>query len=697
MSISLGPGFPVAAQTLDPESARQVWAFVTRFMENPAHPSHQLERPTRAQSKDIWAARVNSKVRAILYKEDDRWHFLHVDRHDEAYRWAERHRAEHHAVTGELQIVPIRQVTFDAGEANSESAPDPDLQHQKSRLLGGHPTPGIFASRSDEYLFSLGVPRDWLPAVREVCCEEDLLHLWSSLPAEVGDRLLELADGRFVAPPAPVVQRELLAETAAGRPGFFVFDDNEDFRRLLDQPLATWIAFLHPSQQRLATCSVNGPLKITGTAGTGKTTVALHRARHLARQGRRVLLTTFVATLCENLDRSLDGFCSPAERARLTVRTVHAQARALLRQGRVFVEPINDADARALLRKIAPEGAPPLSWPELALEWEAIILAHGIATLEEYLAASRAGRGKALTARDRASIWPIFKQLRLQLERERRCPWPELCQRARELIQMQRAASPYDAVIVDEVQDLKPQELLFLDALAGEGSDRLTLVGDGGQRIFQRAFSLRSLGIDVRGRSHILRLSYRTTEQIRRFAERVARPSGDDLDGGQEDRKRTISVYHGPRPELRGFPNRDAQLNFVAERIQALLDDSLAADEIAVFTHNNRQLEPIEARLRLAGIPVFRLGSGEPCAVAAVQLGTMHRAKGLEFKAVFAVNVSRDVIPGRHYPEETADEPARLDALERERNLLYVTLTRARDHVTVTWAGAPSAFLEGMV
>jgi superfamily I DNA/RNA helicase len=246
-------------------------------------------------------------------------------------------------------------------------------------------------------------------------------------------------------------------------------------------------------------------------------------------------------------------------------------------------------------------------------------------------------------------------------------------------------------VVIDEMQDLRAQELLMLAALAK--SQQLMLVGDGGQRIYAGKVSLKSLGIDVRGRSHILRLNYRTTEQIRRFADELLEAEGDDLDGGREARDETRSLLHGPEPRLRGFESRPAQNDYVLEQIQTLLKQGRAPDEISVFARQARLLNQIETRLERAGIPSYRLSKEDFPHEPAVNLGTMHRAKGLEFKVVFVIDAAENELPPASVLNKKTDDHAREDFLEQERQLLYVSVTRARDAVFVTWAGERSGFL----
>jgi superfamily I DNA/RNA helicase len=253
--------------------------------------------------------------------------------------------------------------------------------------------------------------------------------------------------------------------------------------------------------------------------------------------------------------------------------------------------------------------------------------------------------------------------------------------------------SPFDAVIVDEVQDLAPAALRLVAELARTNVSNLLLVGDAGQRIYQGGFSLRQLGINVRGRSHVLRINYRTTEQIRRFADKLLPDAVDDLDSDVYER-RSHCLLHGPKPLIQGFGTQAAEDACIASRIQDLLGEGLATSEMAVFARAGKRLESLRGCLESHGIASHLLSRDDEAEPEnAVSMGTMHRAKGLEFKVVFAMDCSEGMLPhekAMNQAEEADDGSA---ALARERQLLYVTLTRARDEAYVTWSGNPSPFL----
>lgn len=670
-----------ATLRLDANSAQRGWEFVQKFRANPAQPGISLERVEQATQKNLWSARVSRDLRAILYKDGEDWRFIYIGHHDDAYNWASSRQIGRHVKTGELQIVELPTV--------SVAQNDSPTRRKKARIFAGH---------KDDFLLSLGVPPSWLQVVKDVESEDDFLNqVYPKLPEDVAERLFLLASGEIVVPPAPISERDTAKDSAQAWRNFYLIESDDDLRSLLAAPLATWIAFLHPSQKKLATGAFNGPVKITGAAGTGKTVVAMHRARHLARQGKRVLLTSFVKTLCNNLKRNLKLFCSKDELKQIDVINVHHLAKTKLDElGEVYT-PIGDDVVGKYIEDLLKSNDCPLDKASLVTEWKYVIQAQGITSWEQYRGANRAGRGRALSIKDRKQVWEIASKVYLMMKREGEMEYSGLCRRLCEHLQAGRLSSPYDAVIVDEVQDLGPQELKLIATLAGAGEnkepDRLTIVGDAGQRIYPGKYSLRSLGIDVRGRSHILRLNYRTTEQIRRFADDVLGYESDDLDGGQESRRGVRSLFRGPQPALRGFPDRVGQTDFVVKEIKKLLDNGRVADEIAIFARNAYLLNLVEKALNAKGLPTFRLNKDADAESPAINLGTMHRAKGLEFKVVFVIDVDDKQMPLAKALAEATDPQLREDALARERQLLYVSATRARDELFICWSGEPSRFL----
>lgn len=692
MSILLADTLIASVRKLDSADAKRVWDFLAKLFEDPSNPGISLERIVHAKDKNLWSGRITQNLRAVIHKDSGTHTILYAANHDEAYDWAKSRKVERHVTTGALQIVESPELIEQQLSVSFTTQTQINQNDQSDQKTIIHSLP-IFDNHKDDYLISLGLPPDWLPTIRKVTSEDILLDkVLPKLPEEIAERLLKLAAGEFVTPPTPLPINKPVIESKDTQRRFFKLESNEELIKMLAEPLSTWAVFLHPSQQKLATGNFNGAVKITGSAGTGKTVVALHRARHLAKQGKRVFLTTYVTTLCHNLQRNLSILCSKEELSKITVGTVHQQAMAIVNSTDKQLKPIDSNQIKELLEKYQRYANSPLQIEALMLEWEHVIQAQGIVFWEQYRSANRSGRGTPLTVKERKQVWQVFERIFETFEEKNEIDWPGLCRYARELIISGKVISPFDAVVVDEAQDLGSQELMFLAVLAGKDPNGLMLVGDGGQRIYANKFSLKSLGIDVRGRSHILKLNYRTTEQIRRFADNIINGNSDDLDGTEDSRKGTRSLLTGVEPELVAFDKLSQQSEFIIDEINGLLEKGLSVNDIAIFARTSDRLISIETALKKANIPSHRLQKDLDISISAIHLGTMHRAKGLEFKVVFVIDISDDLMP-LATAIKFVDIQAQEDAMLREQQLLYVSITRARDQVFVSWVGKPSRFL----
>ena len=681
-SVMIAPQLFASLGKLEGKDQARVIEFISKFQENPAHPGLSLERLTRARSKDVWSGRVSRGLRAILHKDGDVWAILYADHHDAAYDWAERREVGRHSVTGALQIVEAVETVREVERIVEVNA--------------AVDVPPTFRDHADDYLLSLGVPEGWLPTIRSVRNDDQLLKVCEKVPEAVAERLLALAGGEFVTPPAPVPRERPAIEAPDTRGRFYVVEDAAGLAAALRAPMERWIAFLHPSQEQLVRREFKGPAKVSGSAGTGKTVVAMHRARHLARKGERVLLTSFVTTLCDNIERNLAKLCGGPELERITVSTVHKQALDLVKRREPRVRPASEDEVVEALGTLRLRYAPEYDARFVRSEWDNVVRLQGIETWADYRQARRTGRGKGLSVKERKRLWQVFGGVLDSLASRSLRDWTGLCVRAEHLLDSGEVTSPFTAVIVDEVQDLRPPELRFLRAVCASRPGNFMVCGDAGQRIYPGGFSLSALGIEVRGRSAILRINYRTTEQIRSLADRLLGDVTDDLDGGREKRTGTRSLLSGPDPVLYGRESRKAEMQAAAEQIGAWLDDGLQLSAIGVFARTGGLVKAVGEALDGANIPWRKLSDKCASADGAVSVGTMHRAKGLEFKAVLVVGCAEAVIPSPAVIRGTSD-PQDLEAAEgRERRLLYVAMTRARDELVVSWSGRSSRFLESL-
>ena len=676
-SVQVEKSFHRALGSLDLEARGHVADFLLKFMTDPKHPSLSVERAERTKNKTLWGARVTQDFRAIYHQEGDLYVLLWVDKHDAAWNWAKKKRVLSNDRTGELQIVTIPEVVEIPATALAKAA-----------------AKGLFDDAEDDYLLSLGLPADWLPTIRKVKEPRQLESISKDLPEELAERLERVSCGELVTPPQRAPEGPAALETAESRRRYFVIHDASEIEELRDKPIEAWMRYLHPSQRALVEADFSGPAKVTGAAGTGKTVVAMHRARLLAAKGKRVLLTSFVGTLCKNLERSMGVLCKGDERSRIEVMTVDAAAAEDHRKAGTKSGFATDAEVREAIERFAFYAGSVGDAEFLWNEWEQVVDAQVLVTWDEYRDADRRGRGRALSAADRKKVWDCFQRVLSQLEAARKLPHSVWLRKAEELVRAGKVPTRWDGVIVDEVQDLAPAALRFLSALAAREPGNFLLVGDGGQRIYRSGASLRSAGIEVRGRSRVLKLNYRNTRQIQAASELLLREGADDLDEGTDDRKGTLSPLGGPEPDFLGFQSRPAMYEHVIGEVQKLLKHGLAPKEIALFARSNDLVNAAARALEAAKIASNPLEKDTDLSkVTGVNVGTMHRAKGLEFKAVFVLGVEDSVIPPASVVAKTK-EPADLEALlVRERNLLYVALTRARDEAFVLWSGAPSRFL----
>ncbi len=470
---------------------------------DPAAPGLKFHRIERSRDPHFWSVRVGGDLRIIVHKTQASFLLAYVGRHDDAYTWVERRRIEVHPRTGALQIVEVRE--------RIEELPAP-----YAIATPAQPSP-LFHRLSAEDLLAVGVPQDWIADVQGAS-EDAFLALAEHLPSEAAEALLEyVGTGRLRQPP-PVVPTDPFAHPDALR-RFRIVENQDALVRAMDAPWERWAVFLHPAQQGVVDRSYNGPARTSGSAGTGKTVVALHRAARLAAQSLdgRVLLTTFSQPLANALARKLAvlvGGDAPVLR-RITVAPYRAVADELhqLAFGRRATVASDQQVEDVIAKATAAVGSKGLTPRFLLSEWRHVVDAWQIADVEGYARVPRLGRKNRMSAGQRERLWPVFAAVRASLSTHGLATWPEIYGRAAAYY-AGRAEKPFSHIVVDEAQDLGVAELRFLAAIMPATPDALFFAGDLGQRIFQQPFSWRELGVDVRGRSSTLTVNYRTSHQI---------------------------------------------------------------------------------------------------------------------------------------------------------------------------------------
>lgn len=294
----------------------------------------------------------------------------------------------------------------------------------------------------------------------------------------------------------------------------------------------------------------------------------------------------------------------------------------------------------------------------------------------------------------RAVLWAIFERVRAGLKTRGLMTESAVFQA---LADAQADRPPvFDAAVVDEAQDVSIAQLRFLAALGGSRLNALFFAGDLGQRIFQQPFSWKALGVEIRGRSKTLRVNYRTSHQIREQADRLLGPEIADADGNREDRRHAISVFNGPLPEIRAFPSDRDESEAVGNWLRSLRNDGIQAHEIGVFVRSPGQVPRATAAVAAAGLSPRVLDDRVEIKAGSVSIGTMHLAKGLEFRAVAVMACDDEVLPLQTRIETVGDDGDLQEVYDTERQLLYVACTRARDRLSISGVEPASEFLEDL-
>ena len=679
MKFIIADTFQKSLAKLDGASQTLVKQSAFDFQMNPAHPGLKFHRIDRAIEKRFWSFRVNRDIRIIVFKSADEFVLLYTDHHDQAYAWAERRRKETHPSTGAAQIVEVLERTE-------------EIVTQVVTEIG----PAIFQRYAPDYLEALGVPPAWVAPIRHMT-EDEFADSLDRLPQEAAERLLELASGNPVPVPVGVSATSGFLHPDAMR-RFRVLDDQSELRSAMEYPWEQWTVFLHPSQRQVVDRDLNGPGRVSGTAGTGKTVAALHRAGRLAKENSsaRVLLTTFSKTLAHRLRKQADILLGIDSDVRRRVEVVHLHKKAVelwSRAGRPQFRAASEAALNRLFEAATTAHSDGLFSAAFArAEFDSIIDAYGILDWETYKTFARTGRGMQLGARQRLRVWSVCEDVRSKLAGSGRSTWNQLCHGiAADLLSASNPA--FEHVIADESQDFGPSELTLLRALVRPGPNDLFLAGDVGQRIYKGPFSWLALGVDVRGRSSRLRVNYRTTEEIRRYADGMMTETLEDPDG-EERESEGVSLLRGPDPEVAGFESKEDEIEAVAAFISSLLDRGFAPGHIAIFGRSEEVLwKRAVPAIREAGVSYRELSDEDIGTKDAVSAGTMHRAKGLEFRAVVIMGSDQDLLPLRSVLESISDAGDREVFVAQERNLLYVACTRARERLLITYVGTPSALL----
>ena len=689
MNFRIADTFTDSLSKLTNEEQKAVKTTAFDLQVNPASPGMKFHKLEKAKDKRFWSIRVSSDLRLIVHKTESSLLLCYVAHHDNAYQWAECRKLETHPQTGAAQLVEIRETVKEVIIPTYTEVQKPNVPVKKP----------LFANYADVDLLKYGVPPEWLDDVRKAN-DDTILELADHLPSEAAEALLCLATGTMpqIIPPAVVGADPFTHPDAERR--FRTMHNIEELERALEFPWEKWIVFLHPAQRQMVEKDYSGPARVSGSAGTGKTIVALHRAVFLARSNpdARVLLTTFSDTLANALRlrmRRLIGN-SPRIGERLECMALTDIGLQLYSANFGRISIVSDADVEKIMKEASGEVSGhkfPLTF--LITEWNDVVDAWQLHTWEEYRDARRLGRKSRLPEKQRVILWSIFEKVRTKLEAGNLLTYADILTRLAGHFAKSKKMS-FDYIVVDEAQDISISQLRFLAALGAGRPNSLFFAGDLGQRIFQQPFSWKALGVDIRGRSRTLRINYRTSHQIRMQADRLLGREISDVDGNKEERRGIVSVFNGPKPVIIVNDTQENEIDAVAHWLSERINEGTLPHEIGLFVRSDAQLPRASAVVEKLRVPYRILDDKVETTSGQLSISTMHLAKGLEFRAVCVMACDDEIIPLQERIETAGDDTDLEEVYNTERHLLYVACTRARDHLLITSGDSPSEFLDDL-
>lgn len=702
--LAISDDFFDAYSRLPRKAQGKISEFINRFRQDPTRPGLNYESIQGSKDKNMESVRIDQAHRAIVRKPDTGsvYLLLWVDKHDDAYNWAKRRTCLVNEVSGALQIIDIEDAAVTAEKLS---------QRNSSRSAGR------FEDIKDKHLMRLGVPEILLPALRQVVTDEDVEQILPHLPREASDAILMLAadydlDAVFrqleksqATQPVNPDDLETALQNDDSLSRFMVITDDTALDEMLAAPLEKWRVFLHPTQRKLVERDWNGPVRVLGGAGTGKTVVAMHRAKWLAQNrfidsSDRILFTTFTKNLAVDIEANLKSICSPEQMRRIQVVNLDAWVAEFLRQEGVDIrlaygEVCQQHWEQAYTLAPTELGFPVSFYQE---EWRDVVLSQGCQNLRDYLKAQRVGRGTRLSRKQRQSLWPVFEEYR-NLLREQGLREPDDAMRdVAQLIEEKGSdAFPYQSVIVDEAQDMSPAAFSLIRAITGNpGKNDLFIAGDAHQRIYGKVVTLSQCGVDIRGRARKLRLNYRTTDETRRWATAMLNDmTVDDLDGGTDSLKDYRSLMHGEDPFIRGFQTFQEEVAYLCQVITEIQSSEQGTTGICIAVRTNALVEQYFNALKEKDITVKKVHRNQPDnpADSGVRIATMHRVKGLQFDYMLLPTLGKDVLPLNSALIHCSDKTSEQHFVDSERSLLHVAATRAKKRVFVTYYGEPSSLI----
>jgi superfamily I DNA/RNA helicase/mRNA-degrading endonuclease RelE of RelBE toxin-antitoxin system len=692
VTVAISSDFLTAFAALPRKIQGKVTDFINKFRNNPIASGINYEKINAAMDDKICSVRIDDTYRGIVARQEETgvYLLLWVDHHDKAYEWAARKKIVVNKLTGNIQI-------FDVVSDVALESPN---------------QPNLFSMVGIDSLIELGVPEEIISFIKSFRNVDEFYQAKPSLPTDTYEMLEYLANGFALDEVKELFQKEPEIEPTENdlakalqsdrsKTSFVVLEGEDELRRIMAEPLEKWRIFLHPMQRQLVEKGFSGSYRVLGGAGTGKTVVAMHRAKHLAAKltgKERILFTTFTANLAGDIKDNLRKICNVEELRRIEVIHLDAWVVQFLRQhGYTYTIAYDDTMTTVWDEAIAQSGEDTGFSRDFFLdEWSEVVAAQESFTLQKYMKASRIGRGTSLDRKKRMQIWSVFEEYLALMKEKRIRDVDTAMYECRLILEKNQREALYSSIIVDEGQDFSSNAYRLLRAIAdGEHPNDIFIVGDAHQRIYKKKAVLSQCGINIRGRSSRLLINYRTTEEIRKYAFAFLKDiSFDNLDNEYEGKERCQSLTHGDYPDIHNFKTAADEYTFIVEEVKRLTESGVDQKDICLVARTHSLLDDYAKAFRDAGIRAYEIKRTklDDRNFEGVRIATMHRVKGLEFQYMIVAAANSRVIPLASAIDDT-DEISKQASLTSERCLLYVALTRAQKSAYITSYGTQSEFL----
>ncbi|MCI4668450.1 MAG: AAA family ATPase [Bacteroidia bacterium] len=682
-------------KNLDSQSVGIIYKTIHSLQDKPDFNTNSI-RLEKLHHNDFYSIRASKGLRIILVKLKDEvsdfWLFIYAGKHDDAYNWA---------LDRKLEFSPKTQ-TFDITYVEGKELPPEGFTLQKPNTL--------INKLTKEQLLELGVKHKYMFKVVAVRTHDDIEQLRDYMPDLTADALGFIMLGESYdevlkwVKEGQVDAREeevgKILDSYNNKQNLAPIQQKSDLDRFFSGDFEEWTVFLHPSQRKLVDKDFKGPVLLTGGAGTGKTIVALHRAKRLAEasmQRRPILFSTASKSLATNLEGHFKALGLNTSKVKLesisNVILLLAKQYALLHPSQKVIGVHPETDENRLWQEIGKLSWNIYPWEFLKEEYLEVIIPFDIRTEEAYLKVSRKARPR-LQGNERSRVFRLIERFREKLSRRSWVHPAEITNELSSFLESGGANKPFSHVLIDEVQDLGMAEIRLVRALAEEGENDLFLCGDPQQKTGKKKLNFSRAGVKIKGRSFQLRINYRTTEQIRLAAFKVL--LGEKFEDFEEENyefEGYYSLLQGEKPLYRLFKNPQEELDFVLKEIKELRERGMDFREICVGAFRNAELKEIKKTLHKNGIPHFEIEANRGDREG-VRISSFYGVKGMEFRTVILTGLCEEKLPHRSQGFNLMGEHKLRETIRQQKAALYVSMSRARDQLLLTGTAQPSNWID---